>query len=62
MVEFVIVYMGGLVESDLAIIVERSESNDRHLARFHSQKIHLSYYLLIKLIIYNSNVYILKTY
>ena len=44
MTEFVIVYISRLVESNLATITERSESNDRHLARFHSQEIYSSYY------------------
>ena len=39
--------MSELVGSDLANMAERSESDDRHLARFQSQKIDSSYYSLI---------------
>ena len=45
--EVVIVCMSEPVESNLANITERSESDDRHLARFQSQKIDPSYHSLI---------------
>ena len=44
MTEFVIVCIDRLVESNLATMTERSESDDRHLARFHSQEIYPSYH------------------
>ena len=47
--EFVVVCMGGLVESDLVTMIERSDSNGDHLARFRSQRIYPSYYSLIDL-------------
>ena len=45
--EFVVVCMSELVGSDLVTMVERSDPDDDHLARFRSQRIYSSYHSLI---------------
>ena len=47
LVEFVIVYISESIESNLAIMTKRSESDNCDLARFQSQEIHSSHIYLI---------------